>query len=87
MGVTVDAELFSIDAKNGQLREGFGKEGRVDLRKGLGEHPATCVLLEHFSSSNSCSIKFVLKAAVCLIMCSTDIFLGGVVRAFGCQNW
>ena len=39
IGVTIDAELFSIDAKDGKLCEDFGNNGRVNLREGLGEHP------------------------------------------------
>ena len=78
MGVTVDAELFSIDAKNGQLCEGFGKKGRVDLRKGLGEHPA----MYYWSTSPPAIIndKIVVGGSV-LDNASTDI-PGGVVRAY-----
>ncbi len=33
---TIDAELIAIDATNGQLCRDFGRDGRVDLRAGLG---------------------------------------------------
>ena len=35
----MDVDLFSIDAKTGKLCEDFGNDGKVDLRKGLGDHP------------------------------------------------
>src|SRR5206468_7714617 len=31
--------LFALDAKTGKLIPGFGAEGRVDLRQGLGREP------------------------------------------------
>ena len=47
IATTIDAELFSIDGKTGKLCDDFGNNGRVNLRKGLGDHnPA-----HYFSSS------------------------------------
>lgn len=34
---TLDAELIGIDAKSGRACQGFGREGRVDLREGIGK--------------------------------------------------
>ncbi len=34
---TVDSELIAIDATNGEVCAGFGREGRVDLHVGMGE--------------------------------------------------
>ena len=33
--------LYSLDASSGKLMKGFGSDGRVDLRDGLGRDPAT----------------------------------------------
>jgi quinoprotein glucose dehydrogenase len=37
---TLDSELIALDAASGRPCEGFGREGRVDLREGIGEAPA-----------------------------------------------
>ena len=82
MGVTIDAELFSIDGKNGKLCQGFGNNGRVNLREGLGEHPA----LYYWSTSPPAIIneKIVVGGSV-IDNLSIDI-PGGVVRAFDIRS-
>ena len=78
IGVTIDAELFSIDAKDGKLCKDFGNNGRVNLREGLGEHPD----LYYWSTSPPAIIneKIVVGGSV-IDNLSTDI-PGGVVRAY-----
>ena len=36
--ITINAEIFSLDGKTGKLCQDFGNKGRIDLRKGLGNH-------------------------------------------------
>jgi quinoprotein glucose dehydrogenase len=36
---TIDSELIALDARTGKPCADFGKEGRVDLRQGIGEAP------------------------------------------------
>jgi quinate dehydrogenase (quinone) len=36
---TIDARLIAMDAKTGELCPGFGKQGEVDLKAGMGEVP------------------------------------------------
>ena len=82
MGVTIDAELFSIDGKSGEICNDFGNNGRVNLREGLGEHPA----LYYWSTSPPAIIneKIVVGGSV-IDNLSTDI-PGGVVRAFDIRS-
>ena len=82
MGVTIDAELFSIDGKSGELCNDFGDNGRVNLREGLGDHPA----LYYWSTSPPAIIneKIVVGGSV-IDNLSTDI-PGGVVRAFDIRS-
>ena len=37
---TIDSELIALDARSGKPCAGFGKDGRVDLREGVGQAPA-----------------------------------------------
>ena len=36
---TIESRLFAIDAENGLACPGFGREGEVDLRQGVGADP------------------------------------------------
>ena len=47
--LAVDNHLQAIDARTGKLVPSFGKEGRVDLRVGLGRDPQGLVLVQSLS--------------------------------------
>ena len=38
--VAVDQYLYALDAAHRRSRSGFGEQGRIDLRRGLGRDPA-----------------------------------------------
>ena len=82
IATTIDADLFSIDGKTGKLCGDFGNNGKVNLRKGLGDHnPA-----HYFSSSPPAIInnKIIVGGSV-----SDNISIdvpGGVVRAYDVRN-
>ena len=82
IGVTMDVDLFSIDAKTGKLCEEFGSDGKVDLRKGLGDHPD----IYYWSSSPPAIIdeKIIVGGSV---IDNTNINIpGGVVRAYNIRT-
>ena len=75
---TMDAELITIDGKTGKICEGFGVNGKVDLRKGLGSHDPS-----HYWSTSPPAIindKIILGGSV---IDNIKITVpGGVVRAY-----
>ena len=75
---TIDAELFSIDGKTGELCQDFGENGRIDLRSGLGDHnPAF-----YYSVSPPAIIgDLVIVGGGIADNVSTSV-PGGVVRAY-----
>ena len=79
---TMDAEIFSIDAKTGKLCNDFGKEGRIDLRFGLGKHDRA----HYFSPSPPAIIKdkIIVGGAVADNI-NIDV-PGGVVRAYDART-
>ena len=82
IGVTMDVDLFSIDAKTGKLCSDFGNNGKVDLRKGLGDHPD----IYYWSSSPPAIIndKIIVGGSV---IDNTNINIpGGVVRAYNIRT-
>ena len=78
----MDVDLFSIDARTGKLCEDFGNDGKVDLRKGLGDHPD----IYYWSSSPPAIIdeKIIVGGSV---IDNTNINIpGGVVRAYNIRT-
>jgi len=78
IAITIDAELFSIDGKNGKLCKDFGDNGRIDLRVGMGDHDPS-----HYWSTSPPAIindKIVIGGGI-IDNLQADV-PGGVVRAF-----
>lgn len=75
---TVDARLLAVDAITGESCKGFGIDGSVDLRKGLGEHYDD----QYYVTSPPLVADDVLVVGG-LVLDSQDLGLpSGVVRAF-----
>jgi len=78
IAITVDAELFALDGRSGELCSDFGDDGRVDLREGIGDHDPS-----HYWSTSPPAIikdKIVIGGGV-----SDNIqkdVPGGVVRSY-----
>jgi quinoprotein glucose dehydrogenase len=78
IAITIDAEIFAIDGKTGELCQDFGANGRIDLREGLGDHDPS-----HYWSTSPPAIindKLVIGGGV-MDNLTADI-PGGVVRAY-----
>ena len=78
IAITIDAEIFAIDGKTGELCQDFGINGRIDLREGLGDHDPS-----HYWSTSPPAIindKLVIGGGV-MDNLTADI-PGGVVRAY-----
>ena len=75
---TIDAELFALDGKTGELCSDFGNNGKVDLRDGLGTHnPAY-----YYSVSPPAIIgNLIIVGGGVADNVSTSV-PGGVVRAY-----
>ena len=75
---TIDAELFAIDGKTGQLCSDFGINGKVDLRLGLGSHnPAY-----YYSVSPPAIINNLIIVGGGIADNVSTSVPGGVVRAY-----
>jgi len=79
---TMDAEIFSIDAKTGKLCNDFGEKGRVDLRVGLGKHDSA----HYFSPSPPAIIKDKIIVGGAVADNRTTDVPGGVVRAYDARS-
>ncbi|MDJ0644006.1 MAG: PQQ-binding-like beta-propeller repeat protein [Erythrobacter sp.] len=75
---TINASLIALDAESGEPCEGFGRDGVVDLRKGMGEHlPGDYY---HTSPPTVAGDKLIVGG---LVNDRQDLGLpSGVVRAF-----
>ena len=82
IGVTMDVDLFSIDAKTGKLCEDFGDNGKVGLRKGLGDHPD----IYYWSSSPPAIIDERIIVGGSVIDNTSINIPGGVVRAYNIRT-
>ena len=82
IGVTMDVDLFSIDAKTGKLCEDFGDNGKVGLRKGLGDHPD----IYYWSSSPPAIINERIIVGGSVIDNTSINIPGGVVRAYNIRT-
>jgi len=75
---TIDASLIAVDAMTGEPCANFGKNGVVDLRKGMGEHYRN----QYYLTSQPLVADDVLVVGG-LVLDSQDLGLpSGVVRAF-----
>ena len=79
---TIDAELFALDGKTGELCSDFGENGKVDLRDGLGAHnPAY-----YYSVSPPAIIgNLIILGGGVTDNVSTSV-PGGVVRAYNIRT-
>ena len=75
---TIDAELFAIDGKTGELCEDFGDKGRVDLRFGLGDHNAAF----YYINSPPAIINDLIVTGGSIADNVSTTVPGGVVRAY-----
>jgi quinoprotein glucose dehydrogenase len=79
---TRDAELIAVDAKTGKACSGFGSNGRVALREGLGEHEEW----EYYPTSAPIVVgDVVIVGALVADNVRVDV-PGGVVRAFDVRS-
>ena len=78
----MDVDLFSIDAKTGKLCEDFGDNGKVGLRKGLGDHPD----IYYWSSSPPAIINERIIVGGSVIDNTSINIPGGVVRAYNIRT-
>ena len=82
IATSIESELFSIDASTGELCEEFGEGGRVDLRRGLGDHDHA----HYYSTSPPAIINdMIIVGGSVADNVSTDV-PGGVVRAYNVRT-
>ena len=74
--------VAAIDAKTGKLCEDFGNDGKVDLRKGLGDHPD----IYYWSSSPPAIINERIIVGGSVIDNTSINIPGGVVRAYNIRT-
>ena len=84
---TIDARLIAVDADTGELCQGFGTDGQVDLKAGLGEAPDP---LYQLSSAPLMAGTTVVVGGRVADNVQTDM-PGGVIRGFdvvtGAMRW
>ncbi len=79
---TINATLIALDAKTGELCEGFGESGVVDLRVGMGEHLASDYY--HTSPPTVAGDNLIVGG---LVTDRQDLGLpSGVIRAFNATS-
>ncbi|OHC82872.1 MAG: hypothetical protein A3G73_05130 [Rhodospirillales bacterium RIFCSPLOWO2_12_FULL_67_15] len=79
---TMDSELIAVDAKTGKPCAGFGKEGRVSLREGLGDVPAW----EYYVTSPPIVVRDVVVVGALVADDQRSNAPSGVVRAFDVRS-
>ena len=79
---TKDSDLWAIDADDGLLCSGFGEEGRVRLREGIGEAPSW----EYYPTSPGYVIDEVIVLGALVADNVRVDAPGGVVRAFDLRS-
>jgi quinoprotein glucose dehydrogenase len=78
VSTTADARLFALDARTGRLCPGFGANGYVDLRQGLGDVPPGF----HFISSQPMIARGKIILSGWVYDNQTEGEPSGVIRAF-----